>query len=153
MGHGTWGMACRAEAVGGSGKPHHGEGGGFGLRALTRTAAALLALLCLTDGARGLQPPGDRAPQNGGNPRRIVSLVPSATEMLFAMGAGSKVAGVSSFDRFPPDVQRLPKVGALVDPDVERILSLRPDLVIAYASQRDFLGRLARSGDANRHAG
>jgi len=65
--------------------------------------------------------------------------------MLFAMGAGSRVAGVSSFDRFPPDVQRLPKVGALVDPDVERILSLRPDLVIAYASQRDFLAQLERA--------
>jgi iron complex transport system substrate-binding protein len=85
------------------------------------------------------------APAAQERPRRIVSLVPSATEMLFAMGAGSQVAGVSSFDRFPPDVQRLPKVGALVDPDVERILSLRPDLVIAYASQRDFLTQLERA--------
>ncbi len=62
-------------------------------------------------------------------PRRIISLVPSATEMLFAMGAGPRVAAVSSYDRFPPEVERLPRVGALFDPDVERILSLRPDLV------------------------
>ena len=46
---------------------------------------------------------------------------------------------MSSFDRFPPEVQRLPRVGALLDPDVERILSLRPDLVIAYASQADLV--------------
>ena len=79
-------------------------------------------------------------------PRRIVSLVPSATEMLFAMGAGPRVAAVSSYDRFPPEVQRLPRVGALVDPDVERILSLRPDLVVAYASQVDLLAQLQRAG-------
>ena len=79
-------------------------------------------------------------------PKRIISLVPSATEMLFAMGAGPRVAAVSSYDRFPPEVQRLPRVGALVDPDVERILSLRPDLVVAYASQVDLLAQLTRAG-------
>ena len=79
-------------------------------------------------------------------PTRIVSLVPSATEMLFAMGAGPRVAAVSSYDRFPPEVGRLPRVGALVDPDVERILSLRPDLVVAYASQTDLLAQLGRAG-------
>jgi iron complex transport system substrate-binding protein len=78
-------------------------------------------------------------------PQRIVSLVPSATEMLFAMGAGPRVAAVSSYDRFPPEVERLPRVGALVDPDVERILSLRPDLVVAYGSQTDLLAQLKRA--------
>ena len=72
--------------------------------------------------------------------------MPSATEMLFAMGAGPRVAAVSSYDRFPPEVGRLPRVGALVDPDVERILSLRPDLVVAYASQTDLLAQLGRAG-------
>jgi iron complex transport system substrate-binding protein len=56
------------------------------------------------------------------------------------------VAAVSSYDHYPPEVERLPRVGALVDPDVERILSLRPDLVIAYASQTDFLAQLDRAG-------
>jgi iron complex transport system substrate-binding protein len=78
-------------------------------------------------------------------PKRIVSLVPSATEMLFAMGAGDRVAAVSSYDRFPPEVEQLPRVGALVDPDLERILSLRPDLVIAYGSQVDLLAQLKRA--------
>lgn len=78
-------------------------------------------------------------------PRRIVSLVPSATEMLFVIGAGPRVAAVSSYDRYPPEVERLPRVGALVDPDVERILSLRPDLVIAYGSQTDLLAQLGRA--------
>lgn len=78
-------------------------------------------------------------------PRRIISLVPAVTEMLFAMGAGPQVVAVSSFDQFPPAVEALPKVGALIDPDLERILSLRPDLVVVYASQTDLRTQLARA--------
>jgi iron complex transport system substrate-binding protein len=100
-----------------------------------RAAAAITSLVLLASVAGAQQPPA-----------RIISLVPSATEMLFAMGAGPRVAAVSSYDRFPPEVERLPRVGALVDPDVERILSLRPDLVVAYASQVDLLAQLKRAG-------
>jgi cobalamin transport system substrate-binding protein len=75
-------------------------------------------------------------------PHRIVSLIPAVTEMLFAIGAGSDVVGVSSFDNYPPAVRTLPRVGALVDPDFERIVSLRPDLVVAYDTQRDLIARL-----------
>jgi iron complex transport system substrate-binding protein len=78
-------------------------------------------------------------------PARIVSLVPAVTEMLFAVGAGNRVVGVSSFDRFPPEVERIQRVGALLDPDVERILALRPDLVVVYRSQTDLLTQLARA--------
>jgi iron complex transport system substrate-binding protein len=79
-------------------------------------------------------------------PVRIISLVPSATEVLFVIGAGPRVVAVSSFDHFPPDVEGLARVGALVDPDVERILSLRPDLVVVYASQTDLRAQLDRAG-------
>lgn len=78
-------------------------------------------------------------------PARIISLVPALTEMLFAIGAGPQVVAVSSFDVDPPEVEKLPKVGALLDPDVERILSLRPDLVLVYASQIDLLQQLERA--------
>ena len=78
-------------------------------------------------------------------PRRIVSLVPSVTETLFAIGAGPQVVAVSSFDREPPEVERLPRVGALLDPDVERIISLEPDLVIVYGSQADLRAQLERA--------
>jgi iron complex transport system substrate-binding protein len=79
-------------------------------------------------------------------PRRIVSLVPAITEMLFAVGAGPQVVAVSSFDEFPAEVKALPKVGALIDPDTERILSLRPDLVIVYGSQSELHTQLERAG-------
>ena len=77
---------------------------------------------------------------------RIVSLVPALTEMLFAVGGGSQVVGVSSYDDFPPEVRSLQRVGALLDPDTERILSLRPDLVILYGSQTELGGQFARAG-------
>jgi iron complex transport system substrate-binding protein len=78
-------------------------------------------------------------------PARIVSLVPAVTEMVFALGAGPQVVGVSSFDEYPPEVATRAKVGALIDPDVERILSLRPDLVIVYATQTDLRTQLERA--------
>jgi iron complex transport system substrate-binding protein len=79
-------------------------------------------------------------------PRRIVSLVPAVTEMLFAIGAGPDVVGVSSYDREPPEVERLPRVGALLDPDLERILSLKPDLVVVYGTQDELRSQLGRAG-------
>jgi iron complex transport system substrate-binding protein len=79
-------------------------------------------------------------------PTRIICVVPAVTEMLFAIGAGPQVVGVSSFERFPPEATKLPTVGALLDPDTERILSLRPDLVIVYGSQADLRAQLARAG-------
>lgn len=86
---------------------------------------------------------------HGGNaqqpPRRIVSLVPALTEMLFAIGAGPQVVGVSSYDQYPPEVAALPRVGALLDPDTERILSLEPDLVITYGSQVDLQTQMRRA--------
>lgn len=83
--------------------------------------------------------------QSQSKPSRIISLVPAVTEMLFALEAGDRVVGVSSFDRFPPEVSRIPRVGALLDPDVERILSLQPDLVVVYRSQKDLLTQLSRA--------
>lgn len=63
-------------------------------------------------------------------PRRIVSTTPSITEILFALGLGPRVVGVTSFCRYPPEALRLPKVGSFLDPHIEVILGLRPDLVI-----------------------
>lgn len=85
------------------------------------------------------------AAQPVSTPTRIVSLVPSITEMLFVIGAGSRVVGVSSFDRQPPEVASIARVGGLLNPDVERILRLRPDFVVVYATQTDLRAQLARA--------
>lgn len=78
-------------------------------------------------------------------PQRIISLVPALTEMLYAIGAGPQVVAVSSYDEYPPEVKALPRVGALLDPDTERILTLTPDLVITYGSQVDLRTQMARA--------
>jgi iron complex transport system substrate-binding protein len=84
--------------------------------------------------------------RDGGQVTRIISLVPALTEVLFAIGAGPQVVAVSSYDDFPPEVKALPRVGALLDPDVERILALRPNLVLTYGSQNALEMQLTRAG-------
>ena len=79
------------------------------------------------------------------HPQRIISIIPSTTEMLFAMGAGGRVIGVGNFDRYPPEALTRPKVGGLIDPDVERILSLKPDLVVVYDTQNELRQQLERA--------
>jgi len=78
-------------------------------------------------------------------PQRIISLVPALTEMLYAVGAGPQVVAVSSYDEYPPEVKALPRVGALLDPDTERIIALKPDLVITYGSQVDLQAQMKRA--------
>jgi ABC-type Fe3+-hydroxamate transport system substrate-binding protein len=73
-----------------------------------------------------------RVPVLAAPPRRIVSLVPSITEALFALGLGSRVVGVTEWCIHPAgDVAGLPKLGGTKNPDVEGIARLAPDLVIA----------------------
>ena len=110
----------------------------------TAVIAALAAAIAVVFVLAGR--PAARASQPSGHPARIISVIPAVTEMLFAIGAGPQVVAVGSFDDYPPEVARLPRVGALLDPDVERILSLRPDLVIVYESQNDLRTQLARVG-------
>ena len=78
-------------------------------------------------------------------PKRIISLVPALTEMLYAIGAGPQMVAVSSYDEYPAEVSALPRVGALIDPDTERIFSLKPDLVATYGSQTDLQTQLRRA--------
>ena len=62
---------------------------------------------------------------------RIVSLVPSVTETLFALGAGDQVVGVSLYDDYPPAVAKLPRVGSYFTPNLEAIVALRPTLILS----------------------
>ena len=70
--------------------------------------------------------------------------MPALTDMLIAIGARPQLVAVSSYDE-QAEVKGLPRVGALIDPDVERIIALRPDLVLAYGSQKDLLTQLSRA--------
>ncbi|MGH8426697.1 MAG: cobalamin-binding protein [Gammaproteobacteria bacterium] len=79
--------------------------------------------------------------------KRIVSLAPSVTEIVYAAGAGNRLVGVSAWSDYPPAAKKLPQVGDAFRVDLERISALRPDLVIAAASAtppaaREALARL-----------
>ncbi len=67
------------------------------------------------------------------NPARIVSLAPSITEVLFALGLDEEIAGVTRFSNYPPQASAKPKVGTYVKLNLEKIVSLNPDLVVATA--------------------
>ncbi len=112
---------------------------------MRRTAILLALALAAWQAATGVDAAVRGRPDAGVPPERIVSLVPATTEMLFAMGAGDRVVGVSSYDRYPPGVESRTKLGGLLDPDVERLLALRPDFVIVYGTQTDLEQQLARA--------
>jgi iron complex transport system substrate-binding protein len=78
---------------------------------------------------------------------RIVSLAPSVTETLFALGAGAQVTGVCSFCDFPQEAERLPRVGAYLTPNVESIIAQAPDVVIGVPPNNpDAIAALQRAG-------
>lgn len=87
-------------------------------------------------------------PPATGLPRRIVVLAPSATETVFALGAGERVVGVCGQCDFPPAAAGVPKVGGYLTPSVESVLGVRPDLVIAVPSpgNREAVRALERAG-------
>ena len=63
-------------------------------------------------------------------PRRIVSLAPGMTEILFAMGLGDNIVGVTSFCDYPEEAKKKPKIGGMSNPSLEAVVSLKPDIVV-----------------------
>ena len=82
----------------------------------------------------------------GAAPQRIVSTAPSFTETLFAVGAGDRVVGVSTYCHFPAAVDALPRVGSYLQPNIEAIARLRPDLVLVHADLPAAVAQLNRLG-------
>jgi cobalamin transport system substrate-binding protein len=101
---------------------------------LARLAAFLSVLVAVASGCVKSNQTPARAPQ--GRPR-IVSLAPSVTETLFALGAGGDVVGVSQYCDYPPAALKLPQVGTFLTPNIEAIVALRPTLVIGLAISSD----------------
>ncbi len=81
-----------------------------------------------------------------GTGRRIVSLAPSITETVFALGLGDRVVGVDDYSNWPAETAALPALGGLFDPNLEAIAALEPDLAIVLPSQRELGERLAKLG-------
>ena len=77
---------------------------------------------------------------------RIVSMTPSMTETLFALGLGKNVVGVSRFCAYPPEVEGIAKVGGLMDPDLEAIVRLSPTCVVMQQNSTDIGSKLEEIG-------
>ncbi len=104
-----------------------------------------VAVGCRRDAAPRLPETGSKAqPITSTNPHRVVSLAPSITETLFALGLGDRVVGVTDFCRHPPGVAKFPKVGGYLNPSVEAVLRLRPDLVIVPAGAQQLREKFSR---------
>jgi iron complex transport system substrate-binding protein len=119
---------------------------------MRRRGLALLAWLCAATvaGAAPLTETDDQGQRLtlAAPARRIVSLAPNLTELLFAAGAGDRVVAVSAWSDYPPAARALPRVGDAASLDLERIVALRPDLVLAWrdGSPAQQLQRLAAAG-------
>ena len=103
------------------------------------SAALLLAVAGCANGARAHVSTPPAHP-------RVVSLVPSMTEDLFAIGAGDQVAGVSAYTDYPPEAKRLPVVASFASIDTERIVGLHPNLCIGIVAQERLAGDVRRAG-------
>jgi len=122
-------------------------------RALIVLSSSALALLgaCGTDEtprAGAHDDFGDTISATAAPPQRIVSLNPTTTELLYAIGAGTRLVGRTTWDLYPPEVHNVPDLGPGLRPNVESVIAARPDLVILYASDdnRDAARRLRASG-------
>lgn len=108
------------------------------LLALGKAAAAEIRLIDDAGRSLSLEQPA----------RRIISLTPHLTELLFAAGAGAQVVGTVEYSNYPPAAQRIARIGDSAQLDLERILALKPDLVVVWQSgnaQRQ-LDKLLRLG-------
>ena len=109
----------------------------------------LVGLVVVHEAKPQAQRTADAAPAGSSStsaaPQRVVSLVPATTEMLFAIGAGNRVVGVGTYDRYPPAVEKLPRLGGLLDPHIEQLIALRPDLVVVYDTQTELRRQLDRA--------
>ncbi len=68
----------------------------------------------------------------GSPPERIISLAPNLTEILFSLGLGDRVVGVTRFCNYPAEAKKINQVGGIIDPNLEKIASLKPDLILAF---------------------
>lgn len=102
------------------------------MKLVIRTYFTLLSILIVS--CTTIYANSDRPPQ------RIVSLSPNVTEIIYGLGAWDKIVGVTMYSDFPPEAKTIPKVGGWVNPNLEAIVNLKPDLVIFMKDQDSIFG-------------
>ena len=92
------------------------------------------------------RPPSGKVRQAPDHCRRIVSMAPSITETLFALGLGDRVVGVTRYCSYPTEAKELPRIGGYLDPNFEAIVALKPDLVVMLIENEQSLPAFAKLG-------
>ena len=108
-------------------------------------AVVLCSLLCSCT-REDLSPTKNSTPPKGPPPKRLVSLAPSLTESVAFLGLTKRLVAVTRFCDFPPEVKSLPKVGGYIDPSLEAIVRVAPDLVLGLSEHAETLAKLRRAG-------
>jgi iron complex transport system substrate-binding protein len=102
----------------------------MGVRGKSAVLILTMLIASVAGASRTLQDETGRRVTVPDHPHRVVCLVPSATETVFALGAGDDVVAVSDYTIYPPEALKKPSIGSLVKPSIETILSYHPDLVV-----------------------
>lgn len=101
-----------------------------------RRCMFLFTVLCGPVFAVTLQDDRGRVIELAQPPQRIISILPSLTEMVCELGQCQRLVGVDRYSTWPPSLRQLPRVGGILDPNIEAIVALHPDLVLASTSSR-----------------
>lgn len=145
--------------------PRRGRAAGLSLLLLLAALALAVALLagCGSSGSDASSNASPSAAAAGGSitvtddagaevtltqpAQRVVSLAPANTEVVFAIGAGDKLVAGTSYDDYPEEAKALPKIGDFANPSVEKIIAMKPDLVLAAGGVQEGLrDRLEKLG-------
>jgi iron complex transport system substrate-binding protein len=124
----------------------HDDSGESRRWSLLALAVVIVAVFIVCGVWRSWLSDGEARPATPKNYRRIVSLAPSITEILFQLGLGDRVVGVSRYCKYPAEACDRPRVGGFFDPNIEVIRKLRPDLVIVTKSATGPEKRLGEFG-------
>jgi iron complex transport system substrate-binding protein len=108
-------------------------------------SSLLVFATCFTIREQYFQLPNNAVSRQG-NFRRIVSMAPSITETLYVLGLSDRLVGVTRYCTYPPEVQKLPKVGGFFDPNFEAMLALKPELVILLEEHEQTLPGFQKLG-------
>ncbi len=105
-----------------------------------------LGIVFIGLGFNGCAPPSARTVQKSESPQRLISTVPSITEVLFDIGLGDRIVGDSRFTTYPPETKSIEKIGDLYNTNWESIIRLKPDLVLVLIENEEFRNRLQNLG-------
>ena len=98
----------------------------------------LLLLCCCAHASRTVRDEADREVTVPDHPHRLIALAPSITDAIYAMGCGDDIVGVTDYAKYPPEAAHKPSVGGVINPSLEAMVALKPDLVLAIGELNSY---------------